>query len=50
MSRMLLRNKVNQYADYTEAEFERLVSQKFYIEDSEELKGGHRKIYFLRRR
>jgi SAM-dependent methyltransferase len=50
MSRMLLRNKVNQYGDYTEAEFERLVSEKFSIEASEELKGGHRKIYFLRRR
>jgi SAM-dependent methyltransferase len=49
MSRMLLRNKVNQYADYTQAQFERLVSQKFSIEDSEELKGGHRRIYYLRR-
>lgn len=49
MSRMLLRNKVNQYSDYTEAEFERLVSQSFSIEASEELKGGHRKIYYLRR-
>ena len=49
MSRMLLRDRVNQYADYTEAEFERLASQKFSIEDSQELKGGHRRIYYLRR-
>ncbi len=48
MSRMLLRNKVNQYDDYTEAEFERLASEKFDIADSEPLKGGHRKIYYLR--
>lgn len=50
MARMLLRNKVNQYQDYTIAGFERLISARYEIADSEELKGGHRKIYFLRRR
>jgi len=50
MAKMLLRNKVNQYQDYTIAEFERLVARRFEIADSEALKGGHRKIYFLRRR
>ena len=50
MAQMLLRNKVDQYQDYTIAEFERLVSARYEIADSEELKGGHRKIYFLRRR
>lgn len=49
MARMLLRNKVNQYQDYTLTEFERLITRKFAITDSEELKGGHRKIYFLSR-
>lgn len=49
MARMLLRNKVNQYQDYTMTEFERLIARKFMIANSEELKGGHRKIYFLRR-
>lgn len=50
MARMLLRNKVNQYEDYTIANFERLVSERFDVTDSEGLKGGHRKIYYLRRR
>ncbi|BAQ15709.1 SAM-dependent methyltransferase [Methyloceanibacter caenitepidi] len=48
MSQMLMRNKVNQYTDYTEAEFERLASRRFSIGAAEELKGGHRKIYYLR--
>lgn len=50
MSRMLLRNKVNQYGDYTRERFEELVARDFTIADSEDLKGGDRKIYFLRRR
>ena len=50
MAQMLLRNKTNQYQDYTIGEFERLVSARYAIADSEELKGGHRKIYYLRRR
>jgi hypothetical protein len=50
MSRMLLRNKINQYQDYTKENFERLASQGFVIEDSLDLKGGHRTIYFLRHR
>lgn len=50
MAQMLLRNKANQYQDYTIGEFERLVSARYTIADSEELKGGHRKIYYLRRR
>ncbi len=50
MSRMLLRNRVDQYQNYTVERFEELVAQKFTIVDSEELKGGHRKIYFLRHR
>jgi SAM-dependent methyltransferase len=50
MARMLLRNKVNQYQDYTIEEFERLIAARYMIADSEELKGGHRKIYYLRRR
>ena len=50
MAQMLLRNKTDQYQDYTIAEFERLVAKRYQIADSEELKGGRRKIYFLRRR
>jgi len=49
MSQMLLRNKVNQYEDYTEERFEQLVARHFEIADSASLKGGHRKIYYLRR-
>ena len=50
MSRMLLRNKVNQYQDYTKERFEELAAQHFTVADSEDLKGGHRTIYYLRRR
>ena len=50
MARMLLRNKVNQYQDYTIANFERLLEPLFVTVESEELKGGHRKIYYLQRR
>lgn len=47
MSQMLLRNKCNQYGDFTESEFERLVRERYRIVDSEPLKGGSRKIYHL---
>ncbi len=50
MVQMLLRNRVNQYEDYTAEEFERLASAHYEIAASEELKGGSRKIYYLRRR
>lgn len=48
MSQMLLRNKVNQYDDFTEAHFEEIVKKKYAIIDAESLKGGARKIYYLR--
>lgn len=47
MSKLLLRNKVNQYEDLTEAVFERLASSMFDILSTEALKGGHRKLYHL---
>lgn len=47
MSKLLLRNKVNQYDDLTEPAFERLVSSMFNIVSEETLKGGHRKLYHL---
>ena len=50
MSQMLLRNKVNQYQDYTIANFEATVAKRFDIADAQDLKGGRRRIYFLRRR
>ena len=50
MVRMLLRNKVDQYGDYTIDNFERLLADGFEIVESEPLKGGHRQIYSLRRK
>ena len=47
MTRMLLRNRVNQYADLEEEAFTRIVSSRFEIRDVQPLKGGHRKLYFL---
>jgi hypothetical protein len=47
MSLMLLRNRVNQYSDLTEAAFEAAVSSMFAIKASQHLKGGHRKLYHL---
>ncbi|MEQ8860768.1 MAG: hypothetical protein RIC56_19155 [Pseudomonadales bacterium] len=47
MTKMLLRNRVNQYEELTEANFEKVVSSCFDISDSQPLKGGHRKLYFL---
>lgn len=47
MSKMLLRNRVNQYSDMTEAGFESMVSQSFDIVSSQSLKGTHRKLYHL---
>lgn len=47
MSRMLLRNRVNQYHDLTEAGFETALAPLFSIRASQHLKGGHRKLYHL---
>lgn len=50
MSRMLLRNKANQYGDYTRAEFERLCTRRYAIEASEDVKGGTRTLYHMKPR
>lgn len=47
MTKMLLRNRVNQYQELEEANFERVVSELFEIKEAKELKGGHRKLYYL---
>lgn len=47
MSKLLLRNKVNQHDDLTEPMFARLISSRFDIVSEEALKGGHRKLYHL---
>jgi hypothetical protein len=47
MTKMLLRNRVNQYEELSEANFEVVVSQLFEIHDTQTLKEGHRKLYFL---
>jgi hypothetical protein len=48
MTRMLLRNRADQYSELEAANFERAVKDRFEILDSEPLKGGTRKIYHLR--
>ena len=47
MSKLLLRNRVNQYGELTEARFEEIVSPLFEILASQPLKGSHRKLYHL---
>ena len=50
MTRMLLRNRVDQYAELDDANFEGLVSEKFEIVRAQPLKGGTRRLYHLRPR
>lgn len=47
MSKMLLRNRENQYQELTEAVFEQSIAQMFSIASSEPVKGSHRKLYHL---
>ena len=46
MVQVLLANKDDQYGDYTQENFEALLSARFDIRDSRPLKGGKRVIYF----
>jgi SAM-dependent methyltransferase len=50
MTRMLLRNRVDQYAELDDANFERLVGEKFEVVRTQPLKGGTRRLYHLRPR
>ncbi len=47
MSQILVRNRVNQYQELTHENFEQAISKHFQINDSELIKGGDRKIYYL---
>lgn len=47
MTRMLLRNRVDQYSELSEESFEQSVKLRFTIKRVEALKGGVRKIYHL---
>ncbi len=46
MVQKLLLNKKEKYPDYNKDVFERELNARFKILDSQDLKGGHRKIYF----
>jgi SAM-dependent methyltransferase len=48
MTRMLLRNRVNQYEELEDDNFVRLVGERFAIVAREPLKGGMREIFHLR--
>ena len=47
MTQHLLRNKANQYAEYTRDNFESIVKEMFVIGESIPLKGGSRTLYYL---
>jgi hypothetical protein len=46
MAKLLLGNKNDQYGDYRLSVFETLLSEHFDVRDRQELKGGHRSVYF----
>ena len=46
MVQKLILNKKEKYPDYNKDAFERELSSRFKILDSQDLKGGDRKIYF----
>ena len=48
MTQQLLKNKVDQYSDYTKAGFETTVREYFTIHDSIQLKEGARSVYCLK--
>lgn len=50
MTRMLLRNRVDQYAELDDSNYERVVGEKFEIVRTQPLKGGTRRLYHLRPR
>ncbi len=47
MTQVLLKNKVDQYAEYTQDNFESIVGEVFTIVESIPLKGGVRTLYYL---
>ena len=48
MTQHLLKNKINQYAEYTQENFESIVKEMFTIGESIPLKGGSRTLYYLK--
>jgi ribosomal protein L11 methylase PrmA len=50
MTRMLLRNRVDQYAELDDDNFERTVGEFFEVVRTQPLKGGTRRLYHLRPR
>jgi hypothetical protein len=49
-TQLLLRNKPDQYADYTLASFEQLLSHRFQIQRRETLPSGTRHLFHARTR
>jgi hypothetical protein len=47
LTRMLLRNRLDQYDDLAAETFEKIVAERFEIARAEDLKGGTRRIYRL---
>jgi len=47
MTQHLLKNKINQYAEYTQDNLESIVKEMFVIGESIPLKGGSRTLYYL---
>ena len=47
MTQHLLKNRVNQYTDYTEENFDSIASEMFTIVEKMPLKSGRRQIYYL---
>ena len=50
MVRTLLRNRIDQYADYTEEGFEQELAKRFEIVRRERLGSGTRTLYYARNR
>lgn len=47
MTKQLLKNKVNQYTDFTQENFEIIVNEMFTINEATPLKNGVRMLYYL---
>lgn len=50
MTKMLLRNRLDQYSELSESNFRSIVDRHFSVEDTASLKGGVRKLLYLRPR
>jgi hypothetical protein len=50
MVQALLRNRIDEFADYSESAFEKLLSNRYAILSQEQLAGGTRRLYFAQRK